>query len=50
MKQFRENYPDYRDGSSIISDKYNTLVVEAMGGNVDKESKIIKNISKVVHV
>jgi hypothetical protein len=50
MRHFREKYPDYRDGSSTISDKYNTIVVESMGGNDEKESKIIKNISKVVHL
>jgi hypothetical protein len=50
MKLFREKYPEYKNGSSTVSDKYNTIVVEAMGGNSDKECKIIRNISKTVLV
>lgn len=50
LPQFREKHPDYDDAESYISDKYSKMVIEAMGGsgnnNVDKEDKIINNISK----
>jgi len=54
LKDFREKYPEYNNSQSNVSDKYNTIVVEAMGGNgnndVEKENKIIKNISRVVSI
>jgi hypothetical protein len=47
---FKEEYPDYNDSDSIRSDQYSKIVIEAMGGidgnSIDKEYKIIKNISK----
>ena len=47
---FKEEYPDYNDSDSIRSDQYSKIVIEAMGGidgnSIDKEDKIIKNISK----
>jgi hypothetical protein len=50
LPQFREKHPDYDDAESNISDKYNKMVIEAMGGSgnndLDKEDKIIHNISK----
>ena len=50
LPQFREKYPDYDDAESHISDKYSKMVIEVMGGsgnnNVEKEDKIINNISK----
>jgi len=50
LPQFREMYPDYNNSSSRISDKYDKMVIEAMGGSGDndleKEDKIIHNISK----
>jgi hypothetical protein len=51
LPQFREKYPDYKNSSSRISDKYDKIVVEAMGGShenntLDNEDKIIHNISK----
>jgi hypothetical protein len=49
---FREKYPEYNNSSSRISDKYDKIALEAMGGPVnnenDKEEKIIHNISKCV--
>ena len=52
LPQFREKYPDYSNSSSKISDKYDHIVIEAMGGtgnnDVEKEDKIIHNISKCV--
>jgi hypothetical protein len=54
LKDFREKNPEYKNSQSKVSDKYNTIVIEAMGGNGDndqvKEDKIIKNISKVVSI
>ena len=52
LSSFREKYPDYKNSSSRISDKYDKIALEAMGGScdneVDKEEKIIHNISKCV--
>jgi len=49
---FREKYPDYKNSSSRISDKYDKIALEAMGGSgnndTEKEQKIIHNISKCV--
>jgi hypothetical protein len=49
---FREKYPEYNNSSSKISDKYDKIALEAMGGSLnnenDKEEKIIHNISKCV--
>ena len=49
---FREKYPEYSNSSSKISDKYDKIGLEAMGGLGDndreKEAKIIHNISKCV--
>ena len=54
LKDFREKNPEYKNSQSKVSDKYNTIVIEAMGGPGDndgeKENKIIKNISKVVSI
>jgi len=53
LPKFREKYPDYNNSSSKMSDKYDYIVIEAMGGadnnnNIEKENKIIHNISKCV--
>jgi hypothetical protein len=52
LSQFRTNHPDCLKSESKLSDKYNKLVFEAMGGKGDndseKEDKIIKNIAKEV--
>ncbi len=52
LPKFREKYPDYSNSSSKISDKYDHIVIEAMGGagnnDLEKENKIIHNISKCV--
>jgi hypothetical protein len=51
LPQFREKYPDYGNSTHIISDTYDKIVIEAMGGagqnTLEKEDKIIKNITKV---
>jgi hypothetical protein len=52
MSSFKEKFPDYNDPESKNSDRYSKFVIEAMGGEgnntKEKESKIIKNISKNV--
>jgi hypothetical protein len=54
LKEFRNKYPDCLKSESKLSDKYNKLVFEAMGGKGDndseKEDKIIKNIAKEVTI
>jgi len=54
LKDFREKNPNYNNGDSTISTKYDKLVIEAMGGKGenenDKQDKIIKNISRVVSI
>jgi len=52
LPQFREKYPDCNKSKSRQSDKYNKLIIEAMGGHGDndyeKEDKIIRNVAKSV--
>ena len=52
INQFREKYPECRKSESSISDKYNKMIIEAMGGpgdnTAEKEEKIIRNIAKNV--
>ena len=47
LPQFREKYPEYKNSSTKISDTYDKLVIESMTTDMDKNEKIIKNISKV---
>ena len=46
LPQFREKYPDYGNYYSKTSDIYNKMVIEAMATDLEKDEKIIKNISK----
>ena len=52
--EFKEKHPDYNNSSSKVSDKYNKLLIESMGGkgdnDVEKENKIIRNITKEIIV
>jgi hypothetical protein len=53
LPEYREKYPGCQYADSKYSDRYNKMVVEAMGGvgNEDeKEDKIIKNISKNITI
>ena len=54
LPEYKEKYPDYYKSSSKISDQYNTIIIESMGGkgdnDVEKENKIIKNITKVTKI
>ena len=50
LRLFKEKYPDYNNGLSKNSDKYDKLIIEAYGGignnTVDNENKIIKRLAK----
>ena len=50
LPQFREKYPDYNNAYSKTSDKYEKIVIEAMVSDIEKDEKIIKNISKVTGI
>jgi hypothetical protein len=54
LSEFRTKHPDCLKSTSKVSDKYNKLVMEAMGGkgdnDLEKENKIIKNIAKEVTI
>jgi hypothetical protein len=54
LPQFREKNPEYKNSASKVSDKYDKMVIEIMGGtgnnDIEKEDKIIHNISKNVVV
>ena len=52
LNRFKEKYPDYNKSTSKISDQYNRIFIESMGGkgdnDIEKENKIIKNLTKEV--
>jgi len=52
LNEFRVKNPDCLKSTSKVSDQYNKLVFEALGGkgdnDLEKEDKIIKNIAKEV--
>jgi hypothetical protein len=54
LSEFRVKNPDCLKSTSKVSDEYNKLVMEAMGGkgdnDLEKEDKIIKNIAKEVTI
>jgi hypothetical protein len=54
IPKFKEKHPDYNKYHSNVSDQYNKIIVESMGGpgdnDYEKEEKIIKNISKQVFI
>ena len=54
LSVFREKYPEYSNSSSKVSDKYDRIALESMGGagdnDIEKEEKIIHNISKCVGI
>jgi hypothetical protein len=47
---FREKYPEYKNSSSKISDKYDKMVIEAMTTDSEKDDKIIRNISNITTI
>jgi hypothetical protein len=54
LSDFKNKYPDCIKSHSKHSDKYNKLIIEAMGGmgdnDAEKENKIIKKLAKEVIV
>ena len=54
LKEFKTKYPGCEKSESRFSDKYDKLIIEAMGGkgdnDVEKEDKIIRNIAKTVTI
>ena len=54
LNEFKAKNPDYNNSSSKVSDKYNKLLIETMGGkgdnDLEKENKIIRNITKEIMV
>jgi hypothetical protein len=50
LPQFREKYPEYKNSSSKVSDKYDKMVIEVMTSDTDKEDKIIRNISNATTI
>ena len=54
LKDFKSKYPGCEKSDSKYSDKYDKLIIEAMGGkgdnDLEKEDKIIKNIAKIVTI
>jgi len=54
LPDFKKAHPDCSQYHSKYSDQYNKIIVESMGGtgnnDLEKEDKIIKNISKVTTI
>ena len=54
LKEFKTKYPGCEKSDSRFSDKYDKLIIEAMGGkgdnDIEKEDKIIRNIAKTVTI
>ena len=54
LQKFKEVHPDCGKSASKFSDQYNKIIIESMGGpgdnDVEKEDKIIKNISNVTTI
>ena len=52
--KYKELHPDCNTYHSKLSDKYNKIIIEALGGSGDndfeKEEKIIRNISKTIGI
>jgi hypothetical protein len=52
ISEFKELYPDWKKSTSKVSDKFNKIIIESMGGagdnDFEKEEKIIKKVSKAV--
>jgi hypothetical protein len=54
ISEFKELYPDWKKSTSKVSDQFNKIIIESMGGEGDndyeKEDKIIKKVAKAVFV
>ena len=54
LSKFKDVHPDCEKSISKYSDEYNKIVIESFGGpgdnDLEKENKIIRNISKTVTI
>jgi hypothetical protein len=54
ISDFKELYPDWKKSTSKVSDQFNKIIIESMGGagdnDFEKEEKIIKKIAKQVFI
>jgi hypothetical protein len=54
ISEFKELHPEWKKSTSKVSDQFDKIIIESMGGKGDndyeKEEKIIKKISKAVFV
>jgi len=50
LPAFREKYPEYKNSSSKVSDKYDKMVLEVMTTDDCKTQTIVHNISRVTTV
>jgi hypothetical protein len=54
ISEFKELYPDWRKSTSKVSDQFNKIIIESMGGagdnDFEKEEKIIKKVAKQVFI
>jgi hypothetical protein len=50
LPQYKQKYPGCNYSESKYADQYSKIVIEAMGGDKEKDDKIIKNISKVITI
>jgi hypothetical protein len=54
ISEFKELHPDWKKSTSKVSDQFDKIIIESMGGKGDndyeKEEKIIKKVAKVVFV
>jgi vacuolar-type H+-ATPase subunit F/Vma7 len=54
ISDFKQLYPDWKKSTSRVSDQFNKIVIESMGGPGDNEyeneEKIIKKIAKQVFI
>jgi len=52
ISEFKELYPDWKKSTSKVSDEFNKIIIESMGGpgdnDFEKEEKIIKKVAKEV--
>jgi len=54
ISDFKELYPDWKKSTSKVSDQFNAIIIESMGGagdnDYEKEEKIIKRVAKEVFI
>jgi hypothetical protein len=54
ISEFKELHPDWKKSTSKVSDQFDKMIIESMGGtgnnDYEKEEKIIKKVAKAVFV